>query len=250
MRSVTPVLIAALLFVGYGFGEKQKSSDPATVTFNIRIGHTDQGTEGYKIVHSQGGYLLTSTVNLRKYGEPIFSEQQQRLASDWSPLQYTLKTTIAQSQRTSGASIANGKVVMHSESGPEAKDKTIELQSPTLVFDNIVPSQFQVLVKQYNALHAQQAVQFQFLVPQILGQFTGTLKPAGADNGTLGNRKVLLKKYILETRGLNLEIWADSQGQLMRVYLPARNTEFIRTDFRMGPSPASASASSLVMVKP
>jgi hypothetical protein len=250
MRSVTPLLIAALLFVGYGFGEKQKSSDPATVTFNIRIGHTDQGTEGYKIVHSQGGYLLTSTVNLRKYGEPIFSEQQQRLASDWSPLQYTLKTTIAQSQRTSGASIANGKVAMHSESGAEAKDKTIDLQSPALVFDNIVPSQFQVLVKQYNALHAQQAVQFQFLVPQILGQFSGTLNPAGADTGTLGGRKVVLKKYVLQTRGLDLEIWADEQGDLMRVYLSARDTEFLRTDFRMAKPPASASVGSVVSPRP
>ena len=93
-------------------------------------------------------------------------------------------------------------------------------------------------------------MQFQFLAPQILGQFSGTLNPAGADNGTLGNRKVLLKKYILETRGLNLEIWTDSQGQLMRVYLPARNTEFIRTGFRMGTSPVSASAGSIVMPKP
>src|SRR5579871_3191471 len=200
MRSVTSVLIAALLFVGYSFGEKQKSSDPATVTFNIRIGHTDQGTEGYKIIHSQGGYLLTSTVNLQKNGEPIFSEQQQRLASDWSPLQYTLKTTIAQSQRTSGASIANGKVKMHSESGADVKDKTIDVQSPTLVFDNIVPSQFQVLVKQYNALHSQHAVQFQLLVPQILGQFSGTFQAAGSGSGTLGDHKVVLEKYILETR--------------------------------------------------
>lgn len=250
MRSVTPLLIGALLFVGYSFCEKQKSSDPTTVTFHIRIGQTDQGTEGFKIVHSQGGYLLTSTVSVRKYGEPVFSEQQQRLASDWSPLQYTLKTTIAQNKRTSAASVANGKVVMHSESGAELKDKTIDLQSPTLVFDNIVPSQFQVLVKQYNALHVQQAVQFQFLVPQILGQFTGTLKPAGADTGTLGDHKVALKKYVLETRGLNLEIWTDSEGLLMRVYLSARDTEFVRTDFRMNKKPASASAGFVVSQRP
>lgn len=250
MRSVTLILFGALLCVGYGFGEKQKSLDPTTVTFHIRIGQTDQGTEGYKIVHSHGGYLLTSTVNLRKYGESIFSEQQQRLTSDWSPLQYTLKTTIAQNQRTSGASIANGKVAMHSESGAEVKDKTIDLQSPTLVFDNIVPSQFQVLVKQYTALHVQQAVQFQFLVPQILGQFTGTFKPAGDDTGTLGDHKVALKKYVLETRGLNLEIWTDSEGLLMRVYLSARDTEFVRTDFRMNKKPASATAGFVVSPRP
>lgn len=250
MRSVTLTLIGALLCVGYGFGEKQKSSDPTTVTFHIRIGTADQGTEGYKIVHSQDGYLLTSTVNLRKYGEPIFSEQQLGLAPDWSPLQYTLKTTIAQNQRTSQASIANGKVTMHSESGAEVKDKTIDLQSPSLIFDNVVPSQFQVLVKQYNALHVQQTVQFQFLVPQVLGQFTGTLKPAGADTGTLGDHKVALKKYVLETRGLELEIWTDGQGQLMRVYLPARDTEFFRANFKMNKEPASASAGSVVIAKP
>jgi hypothetical protein len=119
-----------------------------------------------------------------------------------------------------------------------------------LIFDNIVPSQFQVLVKQYNALHVQQAVQFQFLVPQILGQFTGTLKPAGADTGTLVDHKVALKKYVLETRGLDLEIWADGQGQLMRVYLPARDTEFFRANFKMNKDPASASAGSVVIAKP
>ena len=250
MRSLTPFLLGLLLLAGYSFGEKQKSSSPATVTFNIRIGRTDKGTEEYKIVLSQNGYLLTSTVHLRKYGEPISSEQQQRLASDWSPLDYTLKTTMAQEQRTTEASIAHGRVKMHSESGADVKDKTIDLQSPTLVFDNIVPSQFQVLVKQYNALHAKQAVQFQLLVPQILGQFSGTLEHAGADTGTLGNHKVPLKKYILLTRGLNLEIWADSQGQLMRVYLPARDTEFVRTDFRMSNRPASTGARSIAARQP
>jgi hypothetical protein len=246
MRSVSSFLLALLFLAGFVFAEKPKNSDAATITFTIRIGQTDKGTEEYKIVRSKGGYLLTSTVHLRKYGEPVSSEQQQRLAPDWSPLLYTLKTTMAQEQRTTGASIANGKVQMHTESGTDVKDKTIELQSPALVFDNIVPSQFQVLVNQYNALHAQQAVQFQLLVPQILGQFSGTLQPAGTGTGMVGDQRVLLKKYVLETRGLSLEIWADGQGQLMRVYLPARDTEFFRTNFKMNKDPASARAGSVV----
>jgi hypothetical protein len=250
MRSVTSFLLGLLFLAGYALAEKPKSSDAATIKFHIRIGQTDKGTEEYKIVRGKGGYLLTSTVHLRMYGEPVSSEQQQRLAPNWSPLLYTLKTTMAQEQRTTEASIGNGKVKMHSESGTDVKDKTIDLQSPALVFDNIVPSQFQVLVKQYNALHAQQAVQFQLLVPQILGQFSGTLQPAGADTGMLGNRRVLLKKYVLETRGLILEIWADGQGQLMRVYLPARDTEFFRVNFRMNKDPASASAGSVVSPTP
>ncbi|HLJ28134.1 MAG TPA: hypothetical protein VKY85_15590 [Candidatus Angelobacter sp.] len=250
MRSVTPLLLGLLLFSGYGFAEKPKNSDAATITFDIRIGQNDKGTEEYKIVHSKGGYLLTSTVHLRKYGETVSSEQQQRLAADWSPLGYSLKTTMTREQRTTEASIANGKVKMHSESGADVKDKTIDVQSPTLVFDNIVPSQFQVLVKQYNALHSQHAVQFQLLVPQILGQFSGTFQAAGSGSGTLGDHKVVLEKYILETRGLSLEIWADGQGQLMRVYLPARDTEFVRTDFRMNPGPVSATVGPVISQRP
>lgn len=249
MRSVM-LWLGLLLFAGYGFGEQAKSPATATITFTIRIGRTDQGAEEYKIVRSKGGYLLTSTVHLRKYGEPVSSEQKQRLASDWSPVNYSLKTTMAKEQRTTEASIADGKVTMHSESGADVKDKTIDLQSPALVFDNVVPSQFQVLVKQYKALHGQQPLRFQLLVPQVLGEFSGTLELAGADAGTLGNHKVPLEKYILQTRGLNLEIWADSQGQLMRVYLPVRDTEFIRTGFKMGKSPSSAAVGSAVLQRP
>src|SRR5579864_2224733 len=181
IRSVTSLLLGLLLLAACAIGEKAKSSNAATVTFTMRIGRTDQGTEEYRIVRNKGGYLLTSTVHLRKYGETVSSEEQQRLASDWSPLDYSLKTTMAGEHRTTEASIANGKVKMHSESGADVKDRTIDLQSPSLVFDNIVPSQFQVLIKQYQALHAQRAVQFQLLVPQILTQFSGTLQVTGTD---------------------------------------------------------------------
>jgi len=250
MRSVTSILLGLLLLAGYVIGEKTKSSNAATVTFTMRMGRTDQGTEEYKIVHNQGGYLLTSTVHLRKYGEAVFSEQQQRLAPDWSPVAYNLKTTMAQEQRTTGASIANGTIKMHSESGADVKEKTIDQQPPTLVFDNILPSQFQVLVKQYTVLHTQHAVQFQLLVPQILGEFSGTLQAAGTDTGTLDDHRVVLKKYILETRGLSLEIWADSHSRLMRVYLPTRDTEFVRTNFKMSKSPASAAIGPVVVQRP
>lgn len=244
MRSFMPFLLGWLLFAGYGAGQAPKSSSAATTTFDIRIGQTDKGKEEYRIVHSQGGYLLTSTVHLRKYGESLSSEQQERLASDWSPLDYTLKTTMDKEQRITRASIGKGKVSMHSESGADVKDKTVDLQSPTVIFDNVVPSEFQVLVRQYNALHAQHPVQFQLLVPQVLGQFSGTLAAAGTDAGILGNQQVRLEKYVLETRGLSVEIWTDSDGQLMRVYLPARDTEFVCTGFRMSKGPASTRWSS------
>jgi hypothetical protein len=233
MRAVTLLLLSSLLCTEYCFGETPKNSTADGVSFNIRMGQADKGTEEYKISSSKGGYLLTSTVHLQKLGEHVFSQQQQTLASDWSPLHYSLKTTMARDQRSSEASIAGGKVTMHSESGKDVKEKTIDLHSPSVVFDNVAPSQFQVLIKQYSAMHGRQPLQFQLLAPQVLGEFSATLRPAGPDTGTLRNHKVPLEKYILETRGLNLEIWTDSQGQLMRVYLPARDTEFLRAGFSL-----------------
>lgn len=209
-----------------------KTSD-STATFDIRLGHGDSGTETFTVAKTAKGYLLTSTVHLREYGEPLFSQQTQELAADWSPLHYTLFTKMAKEHRTTEASVARGKVQMHSASGSDVKDKVIDLHSPSLVLDSVVPSQFQVLINEYNAAHAKQPLEFQMLMPQVMAEFAGTVIPAGTDKGTLNKQPVALKHYRLLSRGNDLHIWTDGAGQLMRVSLRSRNTDFVRTGFQM-----------------
>lgn len=234
MRVLMLSLIGTLVLSGAAFAAHAKSLDSAgTVTFNIRAGRSNQGTEEYKISNNNLQHILTSTVRLRKLGEQIVSTQEETLTADWSPLHYSLKTTVGKEQRTTEAHVLAGGVRMRTESEGKTKDKSVGLNSPALVMDNVVPSHFQILVNQYNALHAQQPLTFQLLVPQIPTEFSGTLSRAGSEAGTLNHRSLRLQKYVLQTRGLNLQIWADDQGRLMRVYLPEQDTEFVRTGFKL-----------------
>lgn len=224
-----------------------KASD-STATFNIRMGHGNAGTETFTVAKNGKGYLLTSTVHLREYGEPLFSQQTQQLTADWSPLHYTLFTEMAKEHRTTEASIAKGKVQMHSASGSDVKDKIIDLRSPSLVLDSVIPSQFQVLINEYNAAHAKQSLEFQMLMPQVMAEFSGTVIPAGTDKGTLNRQPVTLNHYRLLSRGNDLHIWTDSTGQLMRVSLRTRNTEFVRAGFQMDGLADSDRPKSVVML--
>lgn len=235
MRLLSMLLVTACLIPAQLFSQPvdTKRTYGSPVTFKIYMGKSDQGTETYKIAKSENRYVLTSTVHVRKYGEPIFSEQKQELAADWSLLHYSFKTKMAKEQRMSEASMGKGKIEMRSDYGSEVKSKTVDLRSPALVFDSIVPSQFQVLVKEYIAFNVQQPVEFQMLMPQVTAEFTGTLSQSGADKGMLNDHALDLRKYTLRSRGQQLDIWADSKGELMRVSLPAKRTEFVRSGFKM-----------------
>jgi hypothetical protein len=204
---------------------------PETIIFKMKTHGKDQGSEEYKISGIGAKHVLTSTVRLQKLGQQVLSTQHETLAADWSPLDYSLKTTMGQSQRSTEASVSAGAIHMKTEAQGEKKDQSVALTAPAWVIDNVVPSHFQVLINQYNALRAQKPVQFQLLVPQVPTHFTGTLSSVGTDTGTLNARRVQLRKYVLETKGLDLQIWADNSGQLMRVYLPQQDTEFIRAGF-------------------
>lgn len=235
MRLISLLILGSFILFSTAFAAPKKSAaSTETVVFNIRNGRSNQGKEEYKLSTNNAKHVLTSTVQLQKLGEKIVSTEEEILAANWSPLHYSLKTSIGSEQRSSEASVTAGGVRMHTEFQGKTKDKSIGLNSPALVMDNVVPSHFQVLLYQYGALHAQNPVQFQLLVPQIPTQFSGTLSTAGSDTGTLRDRRVQLRKYVLQTRGLKLEIWADTHGQLMRVYLPEQDTEFVRVGFSPG----------------
>lgn len=230
------LLIACLSSTGqltFAQTAKAAKATPETASFAMYMGHRDKGTETFTVAGNDKGYLLTSTVHLRKYGEQVSSQQQQELAADWSLLHYSMMTRMAQEERKTEASAAQGRIQMRSEYGRDVKNKTVELHSPALIFDSIVPSQFQVLIKEYNAFNVQQPLVFQLLAPQVMGEFSGTLTQSGTDKGTLNNRPLDLRKYTLDARGAALQIWTDKKGDLMRVSLPMKNTEFIRTGFKM-----------------
>ncbi len=236
MRFVSMLLIVCFSTAGqltFAQSAKAAKTAPETATFAIYMGRRDKGTETYKVTRKDKGYVLTSTVQLHKYGEPIFSEQQQQLAADWSLLHYSMTTKMAREERKTEASATKGKVQMHSESGSDVKSKTVDLRSPALVFDSVVPSQFQVLINEYNAFNVQQPLVFQMLVPQVAAEFSGTLSQSGADKGTFNDHPLELRKYTLDSRGATLQIWTDKNGGLMRVSLPVKNTEFVRTGFKM-----------------
>jgi hypothetical protein len=251
MRFLTLSLILSCALAGQLMSETAKKADAASAdaTFNMYMGRFDKGTETFKIAKKNSRYVLTSTVSLQKYGETISSEQEQELASDWSPLHYVLKTKMAKQERTTEASVVSKKIQMHSASGSDVKNKTVDLHSPALIFDSVAPSQFQVLMNEYTAAHIQQPLNFQLLVPQVMAEFSGTVTPSGSDKGTLKEHPVELRKYTLVSRGANLQIWTDKKGALMRVSLPSKRTEFVREGFKMDGILEQPKPKSIVMLR-
>lgn len=250
MRLISILLILFCSSSGQLFSQSPTTAHTAhsSVTFTMDMGAGDKGTETYKLVSEKSRHLLTSTVHLRKYGEPIVSEQQQELTADWRPVRYFLKTRMAKEERATQASVTSGKIQMRSSSGSDVKDKTLDLRSPAVVFDNVVPSQFQILMNEYNAFHVKQPLEFQMLAPQVMAEFSGTLVMAGKDKGALNQRPVELRRYALTSRGMNLAIWTDTRGQLMRVSLP-KKAEFVREGFKMDGMVEPAKPKSLVMLR-
>jgi hypothetical protein len=234
MRTKT-ALLSIILFVAVAATGADKDK------FIVRTNGEFFGTEEYSITSDAKGYKVKSTASSQQPGRISRTDQEQLLEPDFTFRRYSLASAEIEGIRTVEATRDKDKIRMSVRSPHhEPRVFAVPMAARIIVLDNMVVSQFQVLLDSFRGQAP--APDYGFLVPQSL-----TLLPGGVtqlprqQQATLNGKEISVRKYSVNAGGLIMECWAEAtNNKLMRVWVPTQKVEFIREGFALtGSTPAA-----------
>ncbi len=214
---------------------------PASTTFKIAQTNpvistsTISGKEGYTITATAEGHTISSHLWVAEGETPVLSAIEEHLGPDWSLRSYAFDATVGGIKQKFEARVDGGKVQMQVTGERMNPQRTVDASPNTVVLDNFVPSNFQVLLNQFAAASSHtpeiNAEDVLLLVPQRLLALKGKLSRSGVDTGLFDGRQIPVNKFLLQAPGVNAEIWADAKNQLLGVYFAQPDIEYLQDRF-------------------
>lgn len=118
----------------------------------------------------------------------MLAEVTEEFAPDWTLKRYTFDGLVGGIRQKIEASVEDDKVHMQFSAERANPQRIVELHPNTVILDNFVPTNFQVLLNRYGT--SVTAQDFYLLVPQKLMALKGTLARAGSDAAILNGKKI------------------------------------------------------------
>ncbi len=241
------VALAAALIIGPISG-RAAAQNAAESTFNIYIRSTQVGTESVTVVRGPDGMTVTSNGRL---GAPINVVTRQftaRYDASWKPLELTIDASL-NGQESTLHTVVTGTAADTELTGapgatPLRRSDTIDAQALFLPNPFIAP---------YEAVSARAASATSgttlFLYQPGQGTFTAIVGDAVAErvqtvDRVINARRIAVTFQIAGAPPTDTEIWADENGRLLRLRVPAQGLEVARADM------AAVSTRRLTMSRP
>jgi putative CocE/NonD family hydrolase len=137
------------------------------------------------------------------------------------------------------------KIELHSPAGPmtfERKDdvsrktykdkvETTKLKAGAVLFENFSPALLAQMVRAYDsARKGKQTIQV-FVLPAIMSE--GTLEWKDFIERGIGGKDVRFNRFTFSILGLDMELWADPDGKICLVDIPAQHVAMVREGYEL-----------------
>ncbi len=242
------VALAAALVLGPTSG-RAVAQGAAESTFKIYLRSTQVGTESVTVERRPDGVTITSTGRL---GPPINVITRQFRASydaSWTPLELTIDASFSGQDSTLKAQVAGtiATVEIAAPANASAATRRSDTVNPQTLF---LPNPF---IAPYEAVSARAASATPgttlFLYQPGQGSFTAIVGEAVQERIQTVDRVITAKRIavtfqIAGAPPAETEVWADENGRLLRLRIPAQGLEVAREDM------ASVSTRRLTMSRP
>lgn len=223
---------AALLVVAAAGASRAAGAQMVTVdegSFTVSRGGATLGREEFRIVRQPGGAATYVARATAAYGDRRIVPALQA-GDDGTPERYQVEVRrgAALEQRVSAqAAGTHFRAQVQSESGEAAREFLLE--PGTVVLDDELYHQYHFLVRR--AGEAGAAARVSVLAPRRGTQTTLRIALAGTERLTVAGQSVTARHYSLtDPAGGRREVWADDQGRVLRVVLPAEGLEAVRSE--------------------
>jgi pimeloyl-ACP methyl ester carboxylesterase len=221
---------------------------PSESNFTIYVRSTAVGTEQVSVERSPDGITVTSTGRIGAPIDLLIRQYKARYDAAWKPLELTIDATLRGQASTLHTTVsgttASTDLIAAPGSEPVRRTDTIDAQALFLPNPFIAP---------YEAIAARAvgapAGTTLFLYQPGQGSFTAVVGPAATERIQTIDRMIEARRIPITFQAASMpptdtEIWADDNGRLLRLRIPAQGLEVAREDM------AAVSTRRLTMTRP
>ena len=246
-RVAVMVAAAALGLAGATAVPLAQSPSTATSTFLVFFRATPVGNEQVAVEKSANGWSITSSGRVGAPFDLIVRSLQARYDADWKPVELTLDATL-RGQAATIHTVVNGTTAQTETTpfgaAPVSKSDSIDARAVLLPNPFVAP--YEALAARFRT--AEPGSRISIYQP---GQGSFDVEVGGSTTEhimtverTIAARRTRSSFNLPNVPPLDIEIWGDEQGRLLRVSIPAQSLEFAREDI------ASVSARLVTMSRP
>jgi dienelactone hydrolase len=209
----------------------------AQETFLIRNGQRVSGSEEFTITKTASSSEINGVIRMQQGDKTQSSKHKTVLNSDWTLASYHNETATPNGPVTLEAKAGENGITMRATwPGGGEREAGLPPAAKSFALENFVPSHLEAAMKA-NAGGGK----FDAIVPSQLTHFEANVMKVGSGEGTLADKKLKLLKYTLTGGGPELQVWTDeASGDLMRMYVPSQDVEYVRDGFKLTSTDAAA----------
>jgi pimeloyl-ACP methyl ester carboxylesterase len=244
-RAVLPLLAAAIAADASQAATAQQPPASTTYGYTVFVGGTVAGREDVTVQTAADGITITGKGRLSGTLDIVMRRAEVRYRSDWTPEIYELEAVVNGGDTVLQTTFAGATAVTKGVDGGEQIAQTDTVPPQVLVLPNVFFGSYEALARRLmTATGAQEFTAF------IGGGRQATLRLAGAgtERMQIGTSTFTIRRYALSfagPRGVSIiNIYADENGTLLRVTIPAQAVDVMRDDL------ASATSRTVVYSNP
>ncbi len=216
----------------FAAGELHAPSDPSDHgVFVISLAGNRIGTETFEI-RSTGSHIEAEAkieMRVQQEGKTFEFRTQSKLVlnSAFQPVSYNWNQKGAQSSQLEIDFQASPVKTRYKTVTGEEDDRDFELPREVVVLDDNVFHHYQLILQKY--LRGGSGKQtFPAFIPQEALPGTLDVQDAGPDSVDVGGAKQSLRHFVITTELKQIDLWADEQGHLERVYISDSQLDAVR----------------------
>ena len=236
-----------LLLAGPAAARQQPSQQPASTThgYTVFVGGTVVGHENVTVEATANGITIAGKGRLSGSLDIVMRRVEVRYRADWTPEVFELEATVNGGDTVLQTIFSGQNAVTTGVDGGQRIAQTNVVPSQVLILPNVFFGSYEALTRQLGGAVAGQEF------PAFLGagsQGALRLTSAGTERMQIGTSTFDVRRYVLSfanSRGTSvLNLYADENGSLLRVNIPAQGIDVMREDL------AASTARTLVYSNP
>jgi pimeloyl-ACP methyl ester carboxylesterase len=205
----------------------------ATSSFMIFLRGTAVGAEQTAVLRTADGWDIISTGRLGAPFDIIARKLEVRYTGDWKPLEFTLDSTVrGEFQKVfAGIDGTNAAIEITTGIGTEPARKTETIDPGALLLPNVFYGPYEALAAQLKNAATGSTLPA-FILP--IGSIMLHVGESTTEQIQTAGRVITAKKthVTANTAGaaLDFTLWADENGRLLEITVPAQGLDVARTD--------------------
>jgi pimeloyl-ACP methyl ester carboxylesterase len=207
------------------------AASPAS-KFNIYLRASQIGTEEASVIRTPEGWTIAGTGRIGAPLNVVTRRLEIKYDADWKPLELTLDASTREQPTTLHTVVTGGSARSEIVTNGSPSEKTDAIDPSAVLAPNPFFAPYEALAARLKTASAGSTIPL-YTVP--LGSVTATVGESTAEKLQTIDRIIDVRRtpVTMQSAGgpaLNVEVWGDENGRLLRLSVPAQSLEVVRED--------------------